>query len=147
MLLFVSNLFTYLVSHPLKITKINKIIIFFRCDSFGNRPVTAPSSSAGSSHRNRVPSFGSGRIRSDSFGNRQQTANNRSQRNGCSSSVGADNSYSISGNATNTRIGSDNHFMRKGIFKDSNPNNKVQSKEPPKKEPMETKLNSDSKKQ
>lgn len=122
----------------------------FRCDSFGNRPVTAPSSSAGAtSQRNRTPSFGSGRTRSGSFGNRPQAVNHRSHRNGSNSSnVGAENFNSVSGNATNTRnFGSDNHFMRKGIFKDSNSNNKVQSKEPPKKEPMETKLNSDSKKQ
>ncbi|XP_037029747.1 la-related protein 1 isoform X2 [Bradysia coprophila] len=119
-----------------------------RCDSFGNRPVTAPSTSAGSSsHRNRAPSFGSGRTRSDSFGNRPQTANHRpsSHRNGCASSVGADNCFAIPANPTNTRnIGNDNHFMRKGIF---NSNNKVQSKEPPKKEPTETKLSADGKKQ
>ncbi|KAJ6637570.1 La-related protein 1 [Pseudolycoriella hygida] len=119
-----------------------------RCDSFGNRPVTAPSSSGGSgSYRNRVPSFGSDRTRSDSFGNRRNV-NHRSQRNGCASSFGAETVNAESGIAANTRnFGGDNHFMRKGIFKDPNSNNKVQSKEPPKKEPTETKLNSDSKKQ
>lgn len=118
-----------------------------RCDSFGDRPLTAPPPSGSSSHRNRAPSFGSGRTRSGSFGNRPQTVNQRTHRNG-SSSIGTDNFYPTSGSATNSRnVDSDNHFMRKGIFKDSNTNNKVQKKELPKKEPLETKLNSDSKKQ
>lgn len=43
----------------------------FRCDSFGNRPVTAPSS------QNRKNAFGpGGRVRSGSTGNRPQVANN-----------------------------------------------------------------------
>lgn len=125
-----------------------EISLLHRCDSFGNRPVTAPSTS----HRNRAPSFGSGRTRTDSFGNRPQQANHRpsSHRNGFApSSLGAESCFAIPAVPSSSRnIGNDNHFMRKGLFKDSHSNNKVQSKEPPKKEPTtETKPSADGKKQ
>lgn len=45
-----------------------------RCDSYGNRPVTATSSS-----QNRKNNGASGRTRSGSTGNRPQTVNNNRQ--------------------------------------------------------------------
>lgn len=46
----------------------------FRCDSFGNRPVTAPSS-----HNRRNASGPGGRVRSGSTGNRPQVVNSNSR--------------------------------------------------------------------
>lgn len=105
------------------IFSLNFFLLFSsRCDSFGNRPVTAPTGS----HRGRPVTFGSGRIRSGSMGNKTQIASTGGGGGGRGGYGSRDAHYFAGGSSgglsrAEARIEMNNHFLiRKANFNKDN---------------------------